>query len=162
MAGCALPTDACADGTQSRDRCTGARVIGRRTAAGTSGFVATGDTCSAYNRFDDCSWDAGSDHAYRIWMRAGESISIQLARRATCFDLWGATIKIYQSTGCSDVTCSGDLWCDDFFGTSARSYVAPRDGWVVVVVDGSTAFDDEGAYTLTVRLSGCRVAGCEC
>ena len=41
-------------------------------------------------------------------------------------------------------------------------YAPPRDGWIVLIVDGSTAFDDEGTYTPRVRLGGCAAAGCEC
>lgn len=160
---CALPTDACGDGAQSRDRCAGARVIGRRTAATTTGYSVTGSTCSASNRFDDCSWDAGSDHAYRIWARAGETITANLTRGAACVGgTWDATLKLYQGSDCGTVTCSGDRWCRDFVGTGAQTWVAPRDGWVVLVVDGSTAFNDEGAYTLRVRLTGCRGPACEC
>jgi hypothetical protein len=32
----------------------------------------------------------------------------------------------------------------------------------VLVVDGSTAFEDEGRYTLNVTLRSCATAGCEC
>jgi hypothetical protein len=32
----------------------------------------------------------------------------------------------------------------------------------VLVVDGSTAFDDDGAYTLRVTLRGCTNGTCEC
>jgi hypothetical protein len=161
---CTLPANACDDGTESRDRCTGARVIGRRSAASMAGFTVTGDTCAASNRFDDCSWDAGNDHAYRLWLRAGEVLSARIvSRSATCYVASASiTLKLYQSTGCSDVTCSGDLWCDDFVGTESHTYTAPRDGWVVLVVDGSTAFEDEGRYTLNVTLRSCATAGCEC
>lgn len=161
--GCPLPADACTNGTQSRDRCSGARVIGRAAAAATGGFVITGSTCSASNRFDDCSWDAGNDHAYRMWMRAGETASIRIERTDTCYSGWSATLKIYESTGCTDVTCANDILCEDFIGSSPHSYTrASGEGWVVIVVDGSTAFDDEGQYRLTVQLTNCRVAGCEC
>lgn len=159
--GCALPTDACANGTQSRDRCAEARVIGRSVAGTSGGYVTTGDTCSASNRFDDCPWDAGNDHAYRVWMRSGESVSVAVSRVDTCYSSWSATLKLYQGVGCADVTCSGDLWCEDFVSSAPRTYVAPRDGWVVIVVDGSTSTDDEGRYTLTVRLT-CGVGGCGC
>ncbi len=160
---CGFPPDACANGTQSRDRCTGARVIGRRVAATTAGFSLASDTCSASNRFDDCSWDAGGDHAYRIWARSGETITVNLTQGSGCNkSYWDATLKIYQGADCGTVTCSGDLWCRDRVGSGAQTYVAPRDGWVVIIVDGSTAFDDEGDYTLRVRLTGCREATCEC
>jgi hypothetical protein len=162
--GCALPTNACADGTESRDRCSGARVIGRRTASATGGYSVTADTCSASNRFDDCSWDAGNDHAYRIWLRAGERVSARITSRlATCFESPAITLKLYESTGCSDVTCSGDRWCHDFVSNGeTHTHTAARDGWIVIVVDGSTAFDDEGRYTLNVTLAGCAAAACEC
>ncbi|MDO9015710.1 MAG: hypothetical protein Q8S73_09600 [Deltaproteobacteria bacterium] len=160
---CGLPADACGDGAQSRDRCTEARVIGRRTAASTAGFSTTANTCSASNRFDDCSWDAGGDHAYRLWARAGETLTVTLSRGSGCVSSsWDATLKLYQGGDCGTVTCSGDRWCRDRVGSGAQTYVAPRDGWIVLIVDGSTAFDDEGTYTLRVRLSGCAAAGCEC
>jgi hypothetical protein len=160
---CTVPTDACADGTQNRDRCAGARIIGRRTAGGTAGFTVTGTTCSASNRFDDCSWDAGNDHAYRLWVRAGETLSATLTRGSACIGgSWDATLKLYQGGDCGTVTCSGDRWCRDRVGTSAQTYTAPRDGWIVLVVDGSTAFDDDGAYTLRVTLRGCTNGTCEC
>jgi len=161
-AGCTMPVDACATGTQNRDRCAGARVMGRTEASSTTGYRVTGTTCTASNRFDDCSWDAGYDHAYRIWMRSGETFSATLSRINTCYSGWSATLKLYESTGCSDVTCSGDRWCRDFVNSSAQNYTAVRDGWIVLVVDGSTAFDDEGQYTLTVRLTGCAAPGCGC
>lgn len=161
---CALPSNACADGAETRDRCAGARVIGRRQAAMAAGYTATGNTCTASNRFDDCSWDAGNDHAYRIWLRAGERVSARItARAASCFDTPAITLKLYESLGCSDVTCSGDRWCHDFVSNGETfSQTAVRDGWMVIVVDGSTAFDDEGQYTLNVTLTNCAVAGCEC
>jgi hypothetical protein len=161
---CALPTNACADGTETRDRCAGARVVGRRTASTVAGYSVTGNTCTASNRFDDCSWDAGNDHAYRIWLRAGESVSARItARAASCFASPAITLKLYESVGCADVTCSGDRWCHDFVSNGETfAHTAVRDGWIVIVVDGSTAFDDEGQYTLNVRLTGCALAGCEC
>ncbi|MEZ4408403.1 MAG: hypothetical protein R3A52_18305 [Polyangiales bacterium] len=162
---CGLPSDACTDGTQSRDNCGNARVISRRTAASTSGYTVTADTCSARNRFDDCSWDAGGDHAYRIWARSGETVTATITRGGGCVSSsWDVTMKIYQGADCGTVPCrNGDRWCHDHVASnSSHTYTATRDGWLMLVVDGSTAFDDEGAYGLRVRLSGCRDASCEC
>jgi len=36
-----------------------------------------------------------------------------------------------------------------------------RDGWYILVVEGASAFDDEGDYTFTVKLT-CKTAGCGC
>ena len=161
MAGCPLPGDACTNGTQSRNRCSGARVIGRSAASTT--FVTTASTCSASNRFDDCSWDAGDDHAYRIWMRSGEQIAVSVNKRNTCHSGYSATLKLYEPSDCTSVSCGSDIWCHDFAGNGeVFTHTAGTTGWHVVVVDGSTAFDDEGEYTLNVTLSGCSVAGCEC
>lgn len=160
---CTLPTDSCANGTQNRDRCTGARVVGRRVAASAAGYSISDSTCSANNRLDDCSWDAGADHAYRIWARAGETISASVTTGTACIGgSWSATLKLYQGADCGTVSCSRDVWCRDHIGTGAQTYVAPRDGWIVLIVDGSTAFDDDGAYTFRVRLTGCAEATCEC
>lgn len=161
MGGCSLPGDACANGSQSRDRCSGARVIGRSAASTT--YVTTASTCSGNNRFDDCSWDAGDDHAYRIWMRTGEQIAVSVNKRNTCHSGYSATLKLYEPSDCTSVSCGSDIWCHDFAGNGeVFTHTAGTTGWHVVVVDGSTAFDDEGEYTLNVTLSGCSVAGCEC
>jgi len=164
---CAVPTDACSDGTQNRDNCAGARVVGRRAAATTAGYTAAGSTCApASDRFDDCSWDAGFDQTYRIWARAGETVTVNLTRGAGCSSSsWRATLKLYQGGDCGTVTCTRgqDRWCEEFVTTRDYAYVAPRDGWIVVVVDGSTSDStDRGAYTVRVRLTGCREATCEC
>lgn len=161
---CALPANACADGSESRDRCGGARAIGRRSASDPAGYSVTADTCSASNRFDDCSWDQGNDHAYRIWLRAGERVSARITgRAASCFASPGITLKLYESTGCTDLTCGTDQWCHDFVSNGESfMHTATRDGWIVIVVDGPTAFDEEGRYTLNVALTGCATTGCEC
>lgn len=163
IAPCTLPADACTTGAQTRDRCANARIVGRAEAALAAGYRVTGTTCTASNRFDDCSWDAGNDHAYRLWMRTGETMTASVTNRATCFDSWSITLKVYESTGCADVTCGRDVWCEDHVDLGdTYPYTATHDGWVVLVVDGSTAFDDEGEYTLTVRLTGCAAPGCGC
>ena len=160
-AGCPPPAVSCTTGAENRDRCSGARVIGRKTAATTAGYSIASDTCSASNRFDVCNWDAGADHAYRLYMRASETTSITLTTGTGCVNsYWDATLHVFSNSGCADTSCPTEEFCADFF-EGTRAYTAPRDGWYVIVVDGSTAFDDEGDYALTVKLA-CKVAGCEC
>jgi hypothetical protein len=160
--GCPPPVASCTTGTQSRSGCTNARTIGRTVAASAAGYVISTDTCSASNKFDTCDWDAGGDHAYRLYMRKGESASLDVVIGGGCVtSFWSMTLKVYSNTGCDSQACTTEDFCDDHESHDTRTYVAPRDGWYTIVVDGSTAFDDEGDYKLTVKLT-CAKAGCEC
>jgi hypothetical protein len=162
--GCPPPVESCANGAQNRRDCSGARIIGRTIAAG--GFVIDTDTCSAWDEFDDSDdecWDAGGDHAYRLYMRTGEVATIHYENSWACYssDWYDGTIKIFENSGCADTACTSKVFCRDFLGELDTSYVAVRDGWIIIVVDGTTAFDDEGDYTLRVDLA-CSEPGCEC
>lgn len=162
-AGCPPPAEACVAGTQSRDGCGNARTI-NRTVAGAAGFVANDTTCSARDRFDDSSgcWDANNDHTYRLYMRQGESATVRLQTLTACIGgSWSGTLKIFENTGCSDTACGSKVYCDYNETNQVTTYTAPRDGWVIIVADGSSAFDDEGTYRLTVNLS-CRSGNCAC
>jgi hypothetical protein len=165
---CALPATACADGAQNRIGCGGARVIGRRTAAAGSGALITADTCSAASAFNSsaCAFDGGPDHAYRIWMRAGETLTVGFRRNSDCGTVdsptWDATLELYESTGCEDVTCGAGLWCRHHVSNGSYPYTATHDGWIVIDVDGVAGVGDEGVYRIQVQLGGCAAAGCEC
>lgn len=166
-AGCPPPSDSCDNGTQDRRDCDGARVIGRTVAGSGGGFVIESDTCSAWDEFDDSSgcWDANSDHTYRLYMREGESVYV----RYETFDpcpwsegwSWYGTLKIFENSGCDDLACTTKVYCDYNETNQNTTYVAPRDGWIIIVADGSSAFDDDGDYELTVQLT-CNEPGCEC
>lgn len=163
-AGCPPPVESCTNGSQSRSGCSGARVIGRTVAGTSSGFSISDDTCYASDDFDDSGscYDAGADHSYRIYMRAGESMDVYVYADWGCVETWwDLTLKIYQNSGCSDTSCTTRAYCDDYISSHTEHFTAPHDGWYIIVVDGSTAFDDEGDYDLEVTLA-CLVAGCEC
>ena len=165
-AGCPPPLEACTNGSQNRDKCSGARVISRVDAGDSGGFTINDDTCYAYNRLDDSGscYDAGADHTYRIYLRAGESMAVTLTDSWSCptysSSYWNATLKIFSNAGCTDLLCTNKDVCDDYF-SGTKNYVAAKDGWYIIVVDGSTAFDDEGDYTLKVKLT-CGAQGCGC
>ena len=131
-----------------------------------NGFSISSDTCYAYNRLDDSGscYDAGADHTYRIYLRAGESMAVTLTDSWACptynSSFWDATLKIFSNSGCNDLLCTSKDVCDDYF-SGTKNYVAAKDGWYIIVVDGSTAFDDEGDYTLKVKLT-CGAQGCAC
>lgn len=164
--GCPPPVESCTTGDQNRRGCSRARVIGRTAAAAAGGYVVNDDTCSAYDEFDDSSscWDANSDHTYRLYMREGESVYIRYVTGTACaWDVyyWYGTLKIFENGGCSDTACTSKVYCDYNETDQSTTYVAPRDGWIIIVADGSSAWDDEGDYSLTVQLT-CNRAGCEC
>ena len=159
------PAEACANGSQSRDRCSGARVISR-LQAGMGGWSITDDTCSARNRFDDSGscWDGNADHAYRIFLREGEGITARLETGEGCSaSSWSGTLKLYETLGEADLSCSSSRrpYCEDYESDQTARYVATQDGWLVIVADGTHASDDDGAYRLTVGLA-CRNGDCSC
>ncbi|MBN1771592.1 MAG: hypothetical protein JXB32_10040 [Deltaproteobacteria bacterium] len=162
---CICPIQGCTTGSESRDRCSGARTIGRTSAASSGGYRISDRTCYAYNRFDgsDSCWDAGADHAYKVFLRTGERIDITVDQGWGCVDTWwDTTIQIWTNSGCTDTACTTKTFCEDYVDDPFNhAYVASYDGWVILVVDGTTAFDDEGNYDLTVRLT-CLTSGCEC
>lgn len=160
--GCPPPTESCTTGSQNMRGCGNARIIGRTAAA--SGFVGDDDTCfGAYDDMDEsgCT-DGNADHTYRIYMRAGESISVDVDDDWPCdFDQtwWDPAVKLYTSAGCGDLSCSLAI-CDDDF-SPGFNHTATYDGWYFIVVDGRSSFDDEGDYKLNVTLT-CLQPGCEC
>ncbi len=163
----ACPVLGCATGTENRSGCANARTNGRTTAASSTGYKISDDTCLATNKFTDSSsscWGSNNDHAYRLWMKAGETVSLQLSTSWPCsFDLWDwyASLKIFESSGCDDKACGARTFCSNDDYLHSRTFVAPRDGWYVFVVDGASSWDDEGDYTFTVKLT-CNEPGCGC
>lgn len=166
--GCSV--QGCQDGPSSGSGCAQARIIGRLSAGSTAGYVKTDNTCSATNQSSaygtGCD-DAGRDHSYRIFMRAGESINVTLTQGTKCA---GATafnrvFKIYAGTGCSDTGCGTKKFCySPGAGTYNKGLNVTEDGWYHLVVDGvqgTGGGDDSGSYTLTVKLA-CKTPGCEC
>jgi hypothetical protein len=78
------------------------------------------------------------------------------------YSSWYATFSVYGATGgCQGTTKGSRLFCVDQETEHVTSYTAPADGWYYLIVDGSSAFDDEGDYTFRVKLT-CKTAGCEC
>lgn len=164
--GCPPPAEACVNGSESREGCSNARTISR-LAASSGGWSITDDTCRGRDRSDESGscYDAGYDHMYRIYMREGELITARLiAGRGCDTTWWDATLKIYESTsGCGDTGCPREqrYYCEDYVDDETARHTATKDGWVTIIVDGSTAFDDDGDYQLIVGL-GCRDGDCSC
>jgi hypothetical protein len=97
-------------------------------------------------------------------MRKNESIIITLSTGWDCpfeWSSWYATLKIFTNAGCGDTACTNKDFCDDNHTSYNKPYTAPQDGWYILVVDGSSAFGDEGDYTFKVKLT-CNTGTCEC
>ena len=171
-----LPANACANGSQNRDRCSGARIIGRSSAAAswTSGLQ---NTCTANDRHDDAcpSFDVGNDHTYAIYVKAGERVTADLTTnptRCATGEEFRSFLKFKfnpdaTSAGAAScpsfVLCAGGPSRTDTYATT-RTYDATTDGWLFVIVDGgATAFDEyRGYYNLAVSLGRCSSANCSC
>jgi hypothetical protein len=142
-------------------------VVGRVTAAKAGGFQVTASTCSVANDlggYDATSCkDDGRDRAWRLYLKKFEKLDVLLTQGAKCSSAptWDRVFKIYSGMGCTDQGCGKKVLCGNTgAGTWSTSFVAPEDGWYVVVVDGKTA-NDAGDFTLTLSLL-CVFGGCEC
>jgi hypothetical protein len=152
-------------GSQNRRGCGGARTISRLSAG--TGWSIIDDTCSARDDANDSGgcYDGNRDHSYRVYMREGESLTAQMITGDDCSfygnGWWNGTLKVFETAGCSGTGCQGRVYCDDYESDQTYRYTAVRDGWVVIIVDGSHASDDAGDYQLNVTLS-CRDGKCGC
>lgn len=161
----------CADGNESGAGCAGARVVGRLTAAKAGGFQVTTNTCSSANDvsgYDATSCkDLGRDRSYRMYLKKFEKLDVKLTQGAKCASAqsWERVFKIYSGSNCTDQACDKKHLCGNTgAGTWGTTFVAPDDGWYVIVVDGQKApgaGDDSGDFTLTLQLL-CVFGGCEC
>jgi Cys-rich repeat protein len=177
-AGCNAPTAACASGGNQDGACSNAYTITRAAAGTTAGFHVN-DTYGMCGRANDFAHVAscesggssnGSDAAYRLFMKAGESAQVTLLRgSSTCSIGWNGTIslKIYGtacSTNCASCpqTCATLHHCQQA-NSQNTNFVAPTSGWYVFVVDtrGNAGEDIGGVFDLVVKLT-CASGTCTC
>lgn len=135
--------------------CATARTISRKTAGVLGGYAATGlalPTTTIADGSASCS-AAGPDHAYRLFVRKGEAVNVTIASKTA-----GNTLRtlLFESASCAAASCTGTFKC----GTTSGSLTATADGWVAIVVSGSTG-SDSGLYDITVKLT-CKTTDCEC
>jgi len=148
--------------------CATAKVVGRTSAA--LGFTINGDTTNQRDNDDlppfsgpDC-WDAQDDLFYRVWLRAGDTISLTATPKVSTYNL---SLKLYRGTSCASAWKTDLLSChyDASDGKAETiTYQAAQAGWYTVVVDGASGFDEEqdwGPFTLKVGLA-CAEANCCC
>lgn len=110
----------------------------------------------------DC-YDAKYDHFYKIYLFAGESMTVTVSPMDQLFDVM---VKLYQGTEC-DSNADSVIDCYNNAGDTKPeqlSFTATVDGWITIVVDGRIAFDDDwdfGQYSIAVKLT-CNQADCCC
>jgi hypothetical protein len=171
-----LPSTACTTGSQNRDGCSKARIIGR-SAARTTWSITNQNTCSASDRFTgNCNtlYSSGPDHTYVLFANKGETLNIVLKARTTkCTGLDSAMaprLRIYYNSDTSSggaTSCPASIQCNGSGydgGTVTVPYYVPDTGWYFLIVDGGASAWDEhkGYYDLTVALSYCDTADCGC
>lgn len=157
-------------------KCSEAFVVGRVEASVGAEFSGNtdgdkdDDNLNYFLGHNEC-WDASYDHFYRIFLRAGESIQVNLVPDASDFD---AMLKLYDGTECDDdgagIFDDNDkyliqCWNGDGDGDpESFSHTVDKEGWYTIVVDGRLSGDDDadyGDYDLTVELS-CTEGNCCC
>jgi hypothetical protein len=160
------------DPSPSGNKCSQAIIVGRTDAAAEAWF--SGDTSNAgtndntYDNFlqfgpDEC-WDAAEDRFYRLYMLAGESVTVTLSPLVSEFD---AMLKFFKGTACAANDEDDLLSCVNNDGDGDKeigAHTATQDGWITIVVDGRRAFDEDadwGPYNIAIQLS-CGQENCCC
>ena len=151
-------------------KCSSPVIVGREPAS--VGAYYMGDTYGDGDNDDLPStlfgstkcWDGNDDNFYRIYLLAGEKLDVLLSPLELDFD---AMLKLYSGTDCAG---NGDDDLVDCYqskydgGQESFSYVAAATGFYTIVVDGRSAFDDEGdfgEYNIVFTLT-CNEQGCAC
>lgn len=158
--GCAV--QGCLKDSADRLTCGTARIIARRTAGPLGGYIATGIsllTAAAATKITDGNITCpayGPDHAYRLFMRKGETTTVTLAATTSGVNL---STLFWESSDCTTNVCAGTSFkCGSSTG---GSYTAAADGWVTILIAGQLPVDID-SYDLEVTLTGCKSADCEC
>ncbi len=139
-------------------------VIGRIHGALGSPLTVNPDTSQTGNGddLDDGCWDGGNDVYYKVYMRPGELLNVQMMH-ASGIDM---VLKAYRGTACASdpsslVTCvdttsaCGENRCGNL------QLNADVEGWYTIVLDGET-YEDQGKHRLDFYLMNCADANCCC
>jgi hypothetical protein len=157
---CPVICDGKPDGTPNT--CDAPYIVGRSQAK--AGFYFGGSTQAASDndngtcgpKEDPANWDSGYDHFFRIYLVAGDRVTVVQNPNG-----WDARLKIHDEADCigSAKVCSSEA-----DPAELTNYQAPKTDWFTIVADGqSVAYSDWGDYTLTINLTeGPNVDTCGC
>lgn len=156
--GCAI--QGCLTSSTDRLTCATARTISRKTAGTiTGGYLATITMLPATSSITDGTLTClalGPDHAYKLFMRKGETATVVVSDSADAGVKWNTLF--WESGDCTTNSCTGSP--SKCGGASGGTYGATADGWVTIMVSGQSPLDF-GQYTIKVTLS-CKTTDCEC
>lgn len=157
---CSVPNNGCANTSGNRKDCgSGARVIGRKAFEGGGSYQLTGQAIqSPYEGHytGTCGSNAGSDHAYRIYLFAGETATASVTRTSSSFipTIRWATNALNSCGTATPAGCSTN-------GTASHSHsvTASTSGWYSLIIAAREYSAQKGNYNLSVSLSNCH-CGC--
>ena len=161
------------DNTSPGAVCALAKVIGRLDAL--EQFTYTANTDGAGNNDsggDNPLWgacpDAGPDQFYRIYLKTGDELTVSAdPSDSGVLEKYNLVLKLYKGVVCHSTNTAEPILCENESVGGAPEgfgYLANEDGWVTIVVDGTSVFAESasaGDYTLTVDLA-CSDDNCCC
>ncbi len=153
--------------------CSMAKVIGRLDAF--EQFTYAGNTEGAGDNDavgDSALWgacpDAGPDQFYKIYLKAGDELTVSAdPSDSGVLTKYNLVLKLYKGDACDSTDAAGPILCkNDSPGGQPEGfgYPASEDGWVTIVVDGTSLVAESAAsgdYTITVNLA-CSDDNCCC
>ena len=154
--------------------CNTAKVIGRLDAM--EQFTYSGNTEGTGDNDavgDNPLWgacpDAGTDQFYKIYLKAGDELTVSAdPSDSGVLIKYNLVLKLYKGDACYSTDASEPILCkNDSPGggqPEAFGYPANEDGWVTIVVDGTSVIANSaasGEYTITVNLA-CSDDNCCC
>lgn len=160
---CSSVTMGCLTAPSDGTTCERATTVGRVTASGSSGYLATGVvmTSSFINGESGCA-ALGPDRAYKIFVHKGEHVDTVFTSKTA-----GVVLQttFWESGTCDGNVCTGGIgyYCGTTVssGPSYNTYIAKGDGWLSIVV-GARAAVSSVTFDAEIALSVCKTAGCGC
>lgn len=133
--------------------CATAHGVGRFPTI-LNGYRSNPDTADSGNDddLDGGCWDAGNDVFYRIWLRPGELLNVQMINDPS-IDM---NLKAYRGTACaadpgSLLACRDDDRDVGQYEGENLQLTADAEGWYTIVLDGATQ-DDAGKHVIDFAL----------
>jgi hypothetical protein len=145
---------ACTSTTTSRKGCDQAQIVGRNEFVGGASYTANGVTLTGGQYTSGCGNNAGSDNAYRLYLWAGEELSVTMSPTKGGFTPRIGWYFVGASWTVPPGSCGTKLSCADATGSApfTSSHSAAQTGWYVVVVGSNSYTKNDGEYNMSMSL----------